>query len=203
MSSSNGSKCKNMTIRQRLLKIGYPFLMWLVRKHAQVYQNPTTLPPVSFYDLSTELSDGTCFHFSALSGKMVLIVNTASDCGYTAQYERLQMLADQYNEKLVVIAFPSNDFKEQEQHTDHAIEQFCRLHYKVRFMLARKSQVRKGDNQNPVFKWLTNATNNGWNDRAPQWNFTKYLVNASGQLTHTMDPGIDPMGMKMKSAMRS
>jgi glutathione peroxidase len=190
-----------MTVKQKILKLLYPLLMKLVQNHARVYQNETTVPAVSFYTLTAELTDGSFLDFSSLKGKRVLIVNTASDCGYTSQYERLQMLADAQKENLVVIAFPSNDFKEQEKGTDAEIAAFCSFNYGVRFPLMKKSSVVKGSLQNPVFRWLSDAEHNGWNNRAPKWNFTKYVINASGQLTHYMDPGIDPMDSKMREAV--
>lgn len=192
-----------MTFRQKILKLLYPFLMRIVQRNARVYENQNSVPVVSFYTLTAELTDGSILDFSSLKGKSVLIVNTASDCGYTSQYERLQLLAEAHKENLVVIAFPSNDFKEQEKRTDAEIAAFCSFNYGVRFPLMKKSSVVKGSLQNPVFRWLSDAEQNGWNNRAPKWNFTKYIINASGQLTHYMDPGIDPMDSKMRTAILS
>lgn len=192
-----------MTFRQKILKLLYPFLMRIVQRNARVYENQNSVPVVSFYTLTAELTDGSILDFSSLKGKSVLIVNTASDCGYTSQYERLQMLADANKEQLVIIGFPSNDFKEQEKGTDAEIAAFCSFNYGVRFPLMKKSSVVRGSLQNPVFRWLSDARQNGWNNRAPKWNFTKYVINASGQLTHYMDPGIDPMDSKMRTAILS
>src|SRR5690606_294156 len=98
-------------------------------------------PPVSFYDLSIQLNDGTELPFSTLKGKKILLVNTASNCGYTGQYEGLQKLYEENKEKLVVIGFPANDFKEQEKGTDDEIASFCKINYGVTFPLAKKAHV--------------------------------------------------------------
>ena len=103
-----------MTVRQRFLKVVYPIWMWFAGKKGMNTGNLTnekTIPPVSFYSLSDTAINGTAFNFEQLKGKKVMLVNTASDCGYTGQYDDLQKLSDQYKDKLVVICFPANDFK--------------------------------------------------------------------------------------------
>jgi glutathione peroxidase len=150
-------------------------------------------PPVSFYGLSTALIDGKNLSFRDFTGKNVLIVNTASDCGYTSQLSELKKLYQLYKDKLVVLGFPSNDFKEQEKLSDKEIASFCFANFGVDFPLAQKSVVVVADGQNEVFQWLTDKNKNGWNDQPPEWNFSKYLVNQRGILTHYFGPGIDPM----------
>jgi glutathione peroxidase len=149
--------------------------------------------PVSFYSLDLQTNQGKTIPFTAFKGKKVLLVNTASACGYTAQYAELQMLADQYRDKLIVLGFPSNDFGEQEKGSDEEIARFCNKHYGISFPLSLKSKVLKGKDQNKVFEWLTNKAENGWNDREPGWNFSKYLVSEKGILIHFFDPGISPL----------
>ena len=181
----------HMTFRQKLLRSFYPLIMKLGGGKTLAQQGIE--PPVSFHTLSVTLNNGTVLPFGTLKGKKVLLVNTASDCGYTHQYEALQKLADKYGSKLLIIGFPANDFKEQEKGTDEDIAQFCKLNFGVSFPLAKKSVVIQTSEQHPVFQWLTQATQNGWNNVPPKWNFSKYLINENGQLTHVFDPGIDPL----------
>lgn len=185
-----------MTARQRILKIIYPLWMRftnLIGRRSATYRNKmTTKSKASFYDLSIILNNGKNFDFTELKGKKVLLVNTASDCGYTNQYEALQELHKKFGDKLVVIGFPANDFKEQEKGSDEDIAAFCKLNYGVTFPLAKKSSVT-GEEQNEVFRWLADKAKNGWNDQQPSWNFSKYLVSEDGMLLQYFDPGISPM----------
>ena len=130
-----------------------------------------------------------------------MIVNTASDCGYTPQYAELQKLYQHAKEELEIIAFPANDFKEQEKGTDEEIAQFCSLNYGVSFPLTKKTVVVKGEAQHPVFRWLTSRDKNGWNNEAPSWNFAKYLINENGVLTHCFDPAVSPLSTEVTAAV--
>ena len=186
---------KNMSYRQKVLKTIYPALMWFTRLTGKNTKelSGTKQPPVSFYSLKTTLNNGDTLDFSGFKGKKVLLVNTASDCGYTNQYEDLQKLSDKFKDQLVVIGFPANDFKEQEKGTDAAIAEFCKKNYGITFPLAQKSVVIKSSEQNPVFQWLTDSTKNGWNSKLPAWNFTKYLVNEEGVLTNYFGSSVSPL----------
>lgn len=184
-----------MTIRQRVLKAFYPALMWLSKKPSgkdPFPSNRNIVPPESFYSLHSATIDGKTFEFAALKGKKVLLVNTASDCGYTGQYESLEKLYSTYKEKIMILAFPSNDFKEQEKGTDDQIADFCKINYGVSFPLMKKSIVIKGIGQHEVFQWLTDSLKNGWNSRQPSWNFSKYLVDENGKLLNYFAPSISP-----------
>ena len=123
-----------------------------------------------------------------------MLVNTASNCGYTDQYEALQKLSEEYKDKLIVIGFPANDFKQQEKGSDEEIAQFCKLNFGVTFPLMKKTVVVKTAEQNEVFRWLTDSTKNGWNNKAPSWNFTKYIVNEEGVLTNYFGASVSPAG---------
>jgi len=184
-----------MTLRRKILKWIYP----LLRKAAEKGNNGLVLenkknstPPTSFYSLTMTDNKGQTIPISAYTGKYILLVNTASDCGYTPQYADLQKLYEQYADKLIVLGFPANDFKEQERGTDDEIASFCQINYGVTFPLAQKSVVMPGSIQNPVFKWLTTPALNGWNNQPPVWNFSKYLVNPEGILTHYFGPAVAP-----------
>jgi len=164
--------------------------------------NDKVQPPVSFYTLNGILNTGTTFDFASLKGKKIMLVNTASDCGYTDQYDDLQKLYSENNDKLVVIGFPANDFKQQEKKSDEEIAQFCKLNYGVSFPLMKKSMVKKGGNQNPVFQWLTDSSKNGWNNKPPSWNFCKYLVNENGMLTNYFGSSVSPMSKVVLDAVK-
>jgi glutathione peroxidase len=150
-------------------------------------------PKVSFYNLNIKMNDGSILSTASLKGKKILIVNTASKCGYTKQYDELEKLSEAYKNKLVIIAFPANDFGAQEPGTDEKIAEFCKLNYGVTFPIASKSTVVKGAAQNDVFKWLTDPEKNGWNADEPTWNFSKYLVGEDGVLLAHFASGVAPM----------
>jgi glutathione peroxidase len=196
---------KNMTYRQKFLKAVYPAIMWFTKaagKNSDVLKNTNAAkPPQSFYDLSIKMNDGSTLQCSALSGKKVLLVNTASDCGYTRQFGELQSLYETNKDKLIIIGFPANDFKEQEKGTDASIGEFCKINYGVTFPLAAKSPVIKAAGQNELFQWLTDKNKNGWNEQVPSWNFCKYLVNEEGTLTHFFAPSVSPGSSDVKTAL--
>lgn len=212
---TTGENCKNfrseavkktLTLRQQILKWVYPLFVWFkkaIGKSKKLEVKHNIPPPVSFYSLSATLNDGNEFSFEHLKGKKVLIVNTASNCGYTNQYQDLQTLYERHKEKIFVLAFPSNDFKEQEKGTDEEIAQFCQLNFGVTFPLAKKSVVVKDESQNKVFEWLTQKNLNGWNKHPPSWNFSKYLVNENGILTHYFDPAVSPLDPEVLKAINS
>lgn len=132
-----------------------------------------------------------------------MLVNTASDCGYTAQYDDLQKLSEIYKDKLVILGFPSNDFGQQEKADDTTIKDFCKVNFGVTFPLMAKSTVRKRDTQNDVFNWLSDKNKNGWNDMAPTWNFCKYLVDENGNLTHFFEAAIEPGDERVLNAIEN
>jgi glutathione peroxidase len=197
-------KKTGMSYRQSVMKTLYPAIMWSSkasgRKQIQTNSN-NAVPIVSFYDLSVKDINGNDFKFSALKGKKVLIVNTASDCGFTAQYEALERLSHQFGDKLVIVGFPSNDFKEQESSDNASIVSFCKKNYGVTFPLMEKSIVIKQNHQNEVHKWLSDMTINGWCHQEPAWNFCKYLVNEHGVLTHYFPMTVDPLAPEVIAAI--
>ena len=195
---------KQMTYRQKVLKAVYPAFMWLTRitgKNTKQLHNKEAVPPVSFYSLRATANNGDTLHFESFRGKKVLLVNTASNCGYTHQYDALQQLAMQYQDQLLVLGFPANDFKEQEKGSDQEIAEFCRVNYGVTFPLMKKSVVIRSADQHPVYQWLTDASKNGWNSKAPSWNFSKYLVDEQGRLSDYFDPSVSPLDKAVTEAI--
>ena len=196
---------KGFTTRQKVAKALYPALIGITKltgKNSTMLSNEKHVTPKqSLYDLSVELNNGKTLPLTDLKGKKVLLVNTASNCGYTNQYESLQELHQHFQNNLVIIGFPANDFAEQEKGNDEEIAQFCKINFGVTFPLVKKSTVVKAAGQNAVFQWLTNSEQNGWNNQAPSWNFSKYLIDEQGVLTHYFDPSISPMSEEVVQAI--
>lgn len=183
----------------------YPVVMKagkMIQDQLVIENKNAVKPNTDFYSLNVVLNNQEPFSFEKLKGKKVMIVNTASACGLTPQYKELQELSEKFADSLVIIGFPANDFKEQEKGTDEEIAQFCQLNYGVSFPLVKKSTVIKNAQQNGVFKWLTDAQQNGWNEQEPTWNFSKYLVNEEGVLTHYFQPMLSPMSDEVLSAIK-
>ncbi|MES2286922.1 MAG: glutathione peroxidase [Bacteroidota bacterium] len=151
----------------------------------------------SFYDLKAKTIEGNDFDFSSLKGKKVLIVNTASKCGYTPQYEDLEKLFQAYKDKnFVIIGFPANNFMHQEPGTNADIKEFCTKNYGVSFQIMEKVSV-KGDDINPVYQWLTQKEKNGKMDSEVKWNFQKYMIDEKGNLMDVAYSKEKPMDDKI------
>jgi len=189
-------KKPQMTWKQSILKAVYPIIMFIGKLTGQskniIINKNQTKPNQSFYDLTAIKNNGDTLHFSELKGKKVLLVNTASDCGYTGQYDELEQLHKQYGDQLVVIGFPANDFKDQEKKSDAEIAAFCKVNYGVSFQLMKKGQVIRGSQQQLVYQWLTDPFKNGWCNKQPDWNFSKYLINENGVLDSYYSQWISP-----------
>jgi glutathione peroxidase len=197
-------KKKDMSYRQSILKTMYPVIMWSSKsagKKQTLTNKENIAPAVSFYTLHTKDINGADFSMASLKGKKVMIVNTASDCGFTGQYEALEKLSKQFEGKLVVIGFPANDFKGQEKADEKNIASFCQKNYGVSFPLMSKSIVIKKNHQNEVYKWLTDLSLNGWCTQEPAWNFCKYLINEEGVLTHYFPMTVDPLDQSVIDAI--
>jgi glutathione peroxidase len=196
---------KQLSGRQNILKMVYPLLMktgkWFGIKQTTLNNTDVVTPPQPIYSLGIELNNGNKIMLDQFRGNKILIVNTASDCGYTKQYESLQQLYDQFRGKLVIIGFPANDFKEQEKGTDKEIAEFCKANFGINFPLVKKTKVIKGAGQHPVFQWLSQHDLNGWCDQAPEWNFSKYLINEKGILTNYFSTAISPLDPVVTAAV--
>ena len=147
-----------------------------------------------FYDFRVKTLEGKDFDFSTLKGKKVMIVNTASNCGFTPQYKDLEDLYEKYRDELVIIGFPANNFANQEPGSAEQIRKFCTEHYNITFPLMEKISV-KGDDIHPLYKWLTSKIENGVMDSQVKWNFQKYLIDENGKLVDVLytkeKPGSD------------
>jgi glutathione peroxidase len=154
----------------------------------------------SFYSYKAVTIEGDTIGFSKYKGKKVLIVNTASKCGYTPQYDELEKLHKQYGSKVVVLGFPCNQFGGQEPGNNKEIKEFCRLNYGVTFQMFDKVNV-KGKDKHPLYDWLTDKEKNGWNSEAPGWNFCKYLINEKGELIKFFGSGVTPLSKEIVSAI--
>ena len=146
----------------------------------------------SFYDFYAQGIDGNTISMNDFKGKKVLVVNLASKCGYTYQYEGLQTLYQTYSDSLVVLGFPSNDFLWQEPGSNVEINEFCTTNYGVTFPMFSKIHV-KGRKQHPIYDWLSDSTLNGWNDDGPSWNFNKYLLDEGGKLIKWFGADVEPL----------
>lgn len=144
-------------------------------------KNTTTQTMKSIYDFKVESIDGKEINFADFKGKKILIVNTASECGFTKQYADLQKVSQDYADKVVVIGFPANNFGGQEPGTNTDIGAFCEKNFGVTFPMAAKVSV-KGDDTAPIFKFLTDKDLNGVKNTTIMWNFTKFLVDENGKL---------------------
>lgn len=194
-----------MTLRQRIMKFFYPALLLLNRvtsgKGSVVRNTRQSRPHHSVYDLETTDIHGQPLPLGAFRGRKMLFVNTASNCGYTQQYDDLEQLYRQFPQRLVIIGFPSNNFHNQEKGSNSEIAEFCRINFGVSFPLAEKSDVLPGKNQNRIFRWLTRSAENGWNNKVPEWNFSKYLLNEEGVLTHYFGPSVSPRSEMFRKAI--
>ena len=164
---------------------------------------PVTLanaPAKSLYDFTMNALDGKPVALSQYKGKKVIILNTASECGYTPQYADWEKFYEAHKDKVVVLGFPANNFGGQEPGSSKEIASFCQKNYGVTFPLFEKIDV-VGDKQAPLYKWLTTKSLNGWNEQAPGWNFCKYIVDENGKLTHFFASGVKPNDPAFKKAV--
>ncbi|MEN8201290.1 MAG: glutathione peroxidase [Bacteroidota bacterium] len=145
-----------------------------------------------FHDFVVKDINGFDYKFSQLEGKKVLVVNTASNCALTPQYKGLEKLYSKYADQgLVIIAFPCNDFGSQEPGTNKEIAEFCSSKYEVTFPVMAKIEV-KGEDMHPLYKWLTQASENGVEDSRVAWNFQKYMIDEEGRLVGHVPPRKKP-----------
>jgi glutathione peroxidase len=158
----------------KLLITGFAFILFSM--------TAITETTVTFHDFRVKTLEGEEFDLASLSGKKVMVVNTASKCGFTPQYDGLQALYDKYGgEDFTIVGFPANNFLRQEPGSDEDIREFCTEKYQVSFPMMSKISV-KGKDIHPVYHWLTSKEENGILDSSVKWNFQKYMVDENGQL---------------------
>ena len=145
----------------------------------------------SIHSFKVKSIDGGQIDLSKYKGKKIMVVNTASKCGYTPQYEQLQKVYSQYKDKLVIIGFPCNQFGGQEPGSNEEIAAFCQKNYGVNFPLADKVDV-KGGTQAPIYQWLTQKTKNGVLDATISWNFNKFLLDENGKMLAYFPSNVKP-----------
>ena len=160
----------------------------------------TAVTAKSIYDFKVDGLESGTIDFSSFKGKKILIVNTASKCGLTPQYEGLQKLYDTYKDKLVIVCFPANNFGGQEPGTNTEIKEFCKKNYGVSFLMAAKVSV-KGEDVAPIYKWLCNKTENGVLDAEIKWNFGKFLLDENGILVTYFVSKVLPMSEERTSKL--
>ncbi len=183
-----------VTVTMKLKAITIPILFLLFAFQCDMSDN-NILPKakkMSIHEFTVENIMGESFDFSSLKGKKIMVVNTASKCGLTPQYEQLEALYQKYkNENLVIIGFPSNDFMGQEPGTNEEIVAFCQKNYGVSFPMMSKVKVR-GKEISDIYSFLTTKSKNGFSDNKVQWNFQKYLLDEDGFLVDVITPRIAP-----------
>ena len=150
----------------------------------------------SIYDIKINDITGEPIKLSDFKDKYVLFVNVASKCGFTDQYKDMQELHEKYKSKLVIIGLPCNQFNNQEPGEESEISQFCQVNYGVTFLLTEKIEV-KGENQHPLYKWLTNKNLNGEKSSTVRWNFQKYMIDPSGKLINYWYSITNPLSQKI------
>jgi len=157
-------------------------------------------PKKMFHDISFTSIDGDIVKLSQFKGKKILLVNTASRCGYTPQYKQLQELHEKFGKKVVVIGFPCNDFGGQEPGDAESIASFCEKNYGVDFLMADKVQI-KGNSPHPIYQWLTQKSLNGQADATVRWNFHKFLVDENGNLIGEFPSSVSPISTDITSKL--
>jgi len=185
----------------KLLAITTALLSFSTSTNKMPMQNSTpTQATKTIYDFKVAGLSGDTIDFAAFKGKKILIVNTASKCGFTKQYKELQELYEKYKDRLVIVGFPENNFLYQEPGTNSEIREFCTKNYGVTFPMAAKIDV-KGKDIAPIYKWLTNKSENGVMDAKITWNFNKFLLDEKGNLITKFDSKVTPMSDEITSKL--
>ncbi len=156
--------------------------------------------PKSIYDFQVEALDGSTIDLAQYKGKKILIVNTASECGFTPQYAELEALYKKHKGSVVILGFPTNDFGKQEPGSNSEIAAFCQKNYGVTFPMAAKITV-KGDSTAPIYQWLTRKEHNGVKTSTVMWNFQKYLISETGELIDVYPSTVKPGSKKIQKAI--
>lgn len=189
----------------KLMKLGSLFTMLSVpftqNATADKPTNMETSTGKSIYDYKMKTLDGKEIDLAQYKGKKVVILNTASACGYTPQYADWQKFHEANKDKVVVLGFPCNDFGSQEKGSSGEIATFCQKNYGVTFQMFEKVKV-KGEGKSPLYQYLSDKNLNGWNDKEPSWNFCKYLINEKGEVINFFASGVKPTDSAFLDALK-
>lgn len=179
------------------------FLFWNCQAQNKPVKTDVTMKKQTIYQFKVSDLSGQPFDFSALKGKKIMIVNTASKCGLTPQYKELEALYKEYKSKgFVIVGFPANNFAGQEPGTNEEIATFCQMNYGVTFPMMDKVSV-KGDDMCAVYQFLTQKSQNGLQDSEVSWNFQKYLLNEKGELVKVISPKTVPTDPEVLNWIKS
>ncbi|KAA6339988.1 hypothetical protein EZS27_012110 [termite gut metagenome] len=183
--------------RKMIFKSYYAKTLLAFISMAVIYTQPGTAQNKNFHDFTVKTIEGNDLNLSTFKGKKVLVVNVASKCGLTPQYEKFQTLYEKYKDKeFVIIGFPANNFGAQEPGTNTEILAFCTSTYNVTFPMMSKISV-KGDDIVPLYEWLTQKKLNGKQDAPVTWNFQKFMIDEQGDWVGFAEPKIDPLSEKI------
>ena len=160
----------------------------------------TQVADKNFFSFKMKGIDGKEIDFSQFKGKKIVVLNTASKCGYTPQYADWEAF-HKANPEIVILGFPANEFGGQEPGTNSEIASFCQLNYGVSFQMMEKVVV-KGEGKCELYKWLSDKSQNGWNEKEPTWNFCKYVINEKGELTNFFASGVKPGSAEFQAALK-
>ncbi|WP_229201236.1 glutathione peroxidase [Arcticibacterium luteifluviistationis] len=184
-----------------LLAMNFTTIKNLLSNKKEVATLPENMEVLgSFYDFKMKSLTGQEIDLSQYKGKKVVVMNVASKCGYTPQYADWQKFHEEHGKDIIVLGFPANNFGAQESGSNDEIASFCQLNYGVEFQMFEKVDVI-GENQHPLFQWLSKKDLNGWNDKAPTWNFCKYVINEKGKVTNFFASKIKPEDAEFKAAV--
>lgn len=187
----------NVKKKEMILKLNAIIIMALFGLFGKSNETAQDLEKVSIHSFVVDDIRGEAFKFADLKGKKVMIVNTASKCGLTPQYKKLQELYDKYKEdNFIIVGFPANNFLKQEPGTNEDIAGFCQVNYGVTFPMMSKISV-KGKNQHPIYSFLTDINKNGVAGSKVTWNFQKYLIDEDGYLVKSISPKTSPLDQKI------
>jgi len=189
-------------MQNQFLKISIALFIGIIAifSYAATTRKKTGSGKNSIYDFTLKTLDGQDLSLSKFKGKKMLLVNVASECGYTPQYKDLQALHEKYGNKVVVIGFPANNFGGQEPGSSSEIKTFCTKNYGVTFQMMEKISV-KGNDMHPLYRFLSTKEENGTCEDAPKWNFCKYLVDENGTILKFFGSKVNPMSEEITSLL--
>jgi glutathione peroxidase len=186
-----------MKIGSLLTALALPFTQNMAKSRPE---NTETVAGKNFYSFKMKGIDGKEIDFSQFKGKKIIVLNTASKCGYTPQYADWEKF-HKANKDVVILGFPANEFGGQEPGTNSEIASFCQLNYGVSFQMMEKVVV-KGNAKCDLYQWLTDKSQNGWNEKEPSWNFCKYIINEKGELANFFASGVKPTSQEFIEALK-